>query len=278
MSLDILNNLKQQKGISLEIVTLKGQGGFKNVYECVNTQKQQNLIVKISMGDGNADLKNEHANSLKIQFKPLKLAKIDELHSLEFNGEEYLVGISEIVGEKNLGMVIESKEKPTLANAIKMLIDILFGAFECQISNFQHKDIKPSNIVIKNGHYYLTDFSSQDETNIITNSFSPQDYNTKNVIQRFDIFSLGQTCNLYIKVIMQMNKKEQVVFQTLISYINPICQIITTIKGKHQQACSKYFAKLLNLILLSIKIIQFNKSMKVDLIKYNRLYHIQICI
>ncbi|EAS01915.2 kinase domain protein (macronuclear) [Tetrahymena thermophila SB210] len=196
---EILEKL-DQRGISLKIVKLKGQGSFKKVYECVNEKTKKNLILKISHGEGNIDLKNEYRNSQKINFSPLRLVKIDQLISLQINEEEFCVGISEKVAEKNLLMTIESRERPNIENSLKMLIDILFAASECDISNFQHLDVKLENIVIKNGDFYLIDFSSspEDQFATITQSYSPLDYITKKTIKRYDIHCVGLSCMLKI--------------------------------------------------------------------------------
>ncbi|KAL4476997.1 hypothetical protein ABPG72_011694 [Tetrahymena utriculariae] len=196
---EIFQELQKQK-IFIDQVQLKGVGAYKQVYQCRKSETKEIIIIKISTGKGNIDLKNEYANSQKIPNSPFRLIKVDQMLTLQIQGEEVCVGISEIVGEKNLRMIIQSEDQPTLQNALKLFSDMLIAASECLISGFQHLDIKPVNVVIFNQDFYLIDFSSQNGYEVITPFYSPKDFNQQKSFNNYDIFSLGITVLQYLRV------------------------------------------------------------------------------
>ncbi|KAL4431538.1 hypothetical protein ABPG74_017243 [Tetrahymena malaccensis] len=202
------------------------QGSNKQVYIGKNSSTNQSLIIKVATGQGCIDLRNEYENSQKINFSPLRLIKIDRLIQLQGEGIQFLIGISNKVGEQSLQAIIESGQQPNLQNAQQLLIDSLFGILDCSMSNIQHNDIKPSNIVMKNNKYYLIDFSSSPTEKCITQYYCPEN-NTYENFKRYDIYSLGITLLQYLRIkfekkgdqIKLVENENQLEFYSLVKYI-----------------------------------------------------------
>ncbi|KAL4476996.1 hypothetical protein ABPG72_011693 [Tetrahymena utriculariae] len=215
----------EKQNVFIEIVQEIALGSYKKVYLCRNKKTNQRLVMKVSQGQGNIDLKNEYQNSQKINFSAYRLVKIDQLFSLQIEGEEACVGISEKVGEKSLRKIIETEEPPNLQSVIQLLFDGLITIQECQICGIQNFDLKPDNIIRINEDFYFIDFSSSQESQIITPFYSPKYYEIEG-FKRFDIYSLGITLLQYLRV--KFNKIEDQIqieevqrddFKILVNYI-----------------------------------------------------------
>ncbi|EAR97240.2 tetratricopeptide repeat protein (macronuclear) [Tetrahymena thermophila SB210] len=129
---------------------------------------------------------------------------------------------------------LKTKKDFPLEKLLKMIFNLLDGLIQFRIYNILHLDIKPTNILFTNsGKYVYTDFgmSSLKKNNQqisikgLTKSYaSPEQLNNDlNIDYQSDIYSLGKTFEIILKVFQQVQQQ---------NYLEIISQFIRIVDEK----------------------------------------------
>lgn len=186
-----MKNLLAKRYQVLEIISA---GSFSIVFKVLDTQDNTLYALK----------KMENPEAIYIIENEIAVLKKINLNNnfLKFYGEvrdgEDLYLKFELSTGKNLKKIIEDNSLFDEKEAMKLLSDIVKQLHFTHQSNIIHNNIKPQNILMHEGHYYLIDWGVSLEgqvesyENVLTDEMflTPEHYNAK-VCFNSDIYSLA---------------------------------------------------------------------------------------
>jgi serine/threonine protein kinase len=137
---------------------MKMVGTFLNggAYGEVHAYPQDNRAVKLSA------IKDNDINTVQAVVRELHVLRLSSRYLVPFRGAELRYGSTELhmeLMQSDLKKII-ADEKATVSEAMVTQIstDMLHGLHFLHAHDITHRDIKPDNVLIKNGRAYLCDF------------------------------------------------------------------------------------------------------------------------
>jgi serine/threonine protein kinase len=197
-----------------------GRGGSGIVYKALDTRLKRHVAIKIL--NPRPDFRNRDISRFLLEAQAASSLNHPNICTIfdigKHNKNNYIV--MELVEGKTLRQIIEEGKRPTVNEAIEIILQICQALSIAHKNSIIHRDIKPDNILItKDNHIKITDFGlaklkeiepdsnkQSDEEVLLKNvSFkttittflgtiaymSPEQIEKKQVDERSDIFSLG---------------------------------------------------------------------------------------
>lgn len=201
-------NISSEKGVIMDNVVKFKLSQYKDIRQlndegtvvlCYNIPKDNTCVKKIV---------NKQAFEIYKQLADIKSDFLPEIYEM-FEYEDNYIIFEEYIKGKSLEQIINEREKLSLNEAEKYILNICDALEKVHSKNIIHRDISPDNVIISNDNKaVLLDFDiarvggknkTTDTTILGTAGFaSPEQYGFAQTDIRSDIYSLGVLFNYMI--------------------------------------------------------------------------------
>ncbi len=194
-----------------EVKTLIGAGGMGALYLARDTNPNTNRLVALKLLNATLDsteLRDRFAREARALAALNHPNIVDIYDSGEFQGSPFIV--MEYVRGETLAEKIKRKAPMSLAQKLKLMVELCSGLAHAHDAGIIHRDIKPANLMVdQGGHLKILDFGiarvaegtrfggqmTQINVRIGTPGYmSPEQIEGSQIDRRSDVFAAGAVC------------------------------------------------------------------------------------
>jgi serine/threonine protein kinase len=195
-----------------EIKTLIGAGGMGSLYLARDTNPNTNRLVALKLLLANidsGDLRERFAREARALAALNHPSIVDIYDSGEFQGSPYIV-MAYVRGE-TLAEKIKRRAPMSLAQKLKLMVELCSGLGHAHEAGIIHRDIKPANLMVdQHGRLKILDFGIARVSEGLTRAgvqmtqlnmrigtpgyMSPEQIEGLEIDRRSDIFAVGSVC------------------------------------------------------------------------------------